>query len=423
MTTVAQRHTDRQSGVRRLRRWRLLPRGTTSEGLPRIVRAAIALLMSWALLVSLVAIYNELTGTPDAWSLVSEVTYFIFVLALPGRSPAHRFLPMLWGALIVFALLGLTSGANALLASFIYCAMAFGAGRLRAAFIRTGITYAWFIPTVVRYSGSDYDTPLPSQVVLLTTALLIVCFPVWLAGRNLRRSRTAAELLEQAELQAGLERIEERRHLATELHDGLARDLVVINLAVRTLPADALPRGAPDIEKVSANALANLAHLVTVLRRDDSVVPGAALDAETKLDVPGALTHQAERLRGAGLDVTLDITLPSGLRFPETARLVLVRVLSEGTTNILEQAPGAEVHLAVRADRERLTLDLANTLPPGSAVAAGDPPGTTALDERVRLHGGVLDSGLEDDGRWHLRVDMPLAAPRPAATAILGRSR
>ncbi|CAM5727158.1 histidine kinase OS=Streptomyces antimycoticus OX=68175 GN=SSPO_068120 PE=4 SV=1 [Streptomyces antimycoticus] len=90
------------------------------------------------------------------------------------------------------------------------------------------------------------------------------------------------------------------------------------------------------------------------------------------------------------------------------------RIVQEALANVVRHAPGAATRVAVSAaeDRSALTLLVVNG-PPLSAPTkpletSGTGHGLVGMVERVRLVGGMLDTGPLPDGGFRVAARLPL---------------
>ncbi|TFH70069.1 sensor histidine kinase [Cellulomonas sp. HD19AZ1] len=221
--------------------------------------------------------------------------------------------------------------------------------------------------------------------------------------------RTAAARTRQAVIAADDARAEsalvaERTRLARELHDVVAHHVSLV--AVR---AESTPYGVPDLDPRAAQAfaciaddartaLAELRHVLTVLRRGDDAPLGPLSGAS---DVP-ALVAAA---RGAGQDVTVEGGWPD---LAGGVGHVLHRAVQEGLSNARRHAPDAAVRLVLAADGGVVGFRMSNAV---SVSATGVPAhGLTGMRERVEALGGSVATEV-DDGTFVLVVTLPLDAP------------
>lgn len=318
----------------------------------------------------------------------------------PGWGALRAFVAAAWVILMALSLTHGISSAWAVFAGLLLASLHAARGAAVASIVVLIGISVWMLPAV----GVQRAVMIGDGIFLVLLLGALLCLPFWLAGVYYRESQETGSALEEAESVVALARTEERRQLATELHNGIARDLEVIHRAVRLIDEDMAPADLPNLRQLSTEAVNGLDHLVAVLRQGDSVLTESSTLDNLDMSLQSAVESSVARLRGSGLKVTVDVT--AGLEPPDKTRLLLLRALGEGTTNILKHAPGAEVHLSLRrAGENLLVLDLANTVPPDGRRLSSSGVGITALDERVQLHGGEIHADYDDEGRWHLRIE------------------
>ncbi|MGC5168184.1 sensor histidine kinase [Luteimicrobium sp. DT211] len=221
-----------------------------------------------------------------------------------------------------------------------------------------------------------------------------------------------------AELEAGGRRLAERARLAQELHDSVGHALTVTTLqavaAARTLDRDpdAARRALAAIEETGRSALADLDHVLGLLRTGDHD-GGARHTTRTLDDVPALV----EQVRAGGADVALGAPPPGATGVPRAVSHEAYRVVQESLTNAMRHAPGAPVAVRVSAAGDALVVEVANALddaargpgtpsPPGGRPAGGR--GVAGMRERVEAVGGRLGVGAERGGdgaaRWVVRA-------------------
>jgi signal transduction histidine kinase len=240
--------------------------------------------------------------------------------------------------------------------------------------------------------------------------------PPMLIGRALRsRTMLQVELREKAErseaereLRAAQAVEDERQRIAVEL-----QALVANGVSAMVVQAEAVPRllaaGEPArareafevIEETGRDALIEMRRLLGVLRREGE---RPALAPQPGLAMLDAL---AERLREAGLELTVDVR-GERRRLPAGVDLAAYRVLSRDLE--LAMAAGATT-ASVRLTYGERELEL---------VAVDDraerelPPGFAGMRDRVGLYGGHVRASSEDGG-FRLEVVLPIAGARDAA--------
>jgi signal transduction histidine kinase len=98
---------------------------------------------------------------------------------------------------------------------------------------------------------------------------------------------------------------------------------------------------------------------------------------------------------------------------PVLVRTVLAVVLREGVTNVLRHCKAEHCDIVIRQADGEVSLDIVNDgvdtrelLAASEADVAGS--GIRNLSYRVAKLGGELHTGLDTDGRFRLRVGMPV---------------
>jgi signal transduction histidine kinase len=154
------------------------------------------------------------------------------------------------------------------------------------------------------------------------------------------------------------------------------------------------------IETVGRSALTEMRRMVTILRQDRAE---GLLPQPTLADVPTLV----EQMRSAGLSVTLHQSgqpaeIPIGLQ------LSAYRIVQEALTNALKHAGGAPVEVQIRYAPNELGLEIRDR---GRGHAdSGEEPGhgLAGMRERVAMYGGLIETGLQQDGGFAVRVLLPV---------------
>ena len=201
-------------------------------------------------------------------------------------------------------------------------------------------------------------------------------------------------------------RLSERTRLARELHDsvGHALSLVVVQAGAARKVRDTDPAfvaGALDaVEKAARTALTDLDQVLGLLRDEESAHPGEHRPVADlrQLDALIAAT------RRAGLAVEPEVTGDLG-RVPAVVSRESYRIVQEALTNALRHGtPPVTIRLDVRAGE--IGIEAANAVAPGRRSRRSG-RGLRGIQERVAVLGGELSAGA-DDGRWRLRIRLPL---------------
>ncbi|MFE9468684.1 sensor histidine kinase [Streptomyces virginiae] len=248
-----------------------------------------------------------------------------------------------------------------------------------------------------------------------TTFLTLVLFSLAVAlGTTLRGRRAAhAQLAEQAAL-ATVERaqrtlLEERGRIARELHDVVAHHMSVISIQAQVAPhltenPTALAENLAGIRQNALDALTELRRMLGVLRSDDTENPHGPQPTLDDLDALVA------NVRGAGLNVTTEITGRPVRLLDPGAQLALYRITQEALSNCLRHAPGAHVHLRLTHTDDALELDITNTASTTPAPPSpGSGHGLLGMRERTTMLGGHLTAGPDDTGGYRVSAHIPLS--------------
>jgi signal transduction histidine kinase len=235
-----------------------------------------------------------------------------------------------------------------------------------------------------------------------------------------RLKSLAARRREEHERQELLRR--HRADLAAQLHDTISSHLSTISIyTAGSLDAPRDPARdtevLTEIRHASLAALTDMRELIDVLRTfatdDDLTVPTAPLN----------LSEMLQRLRAAGLDITLTRGTHEILRAtldhmdtPE-ARAV-ARVLQEALTNALKHGDGAAT-LHCDNTSDGLSCTVRNAIPAASSSTRSVSPqaagisgglGLGAMAAVVRNIGGLFAAGTTTDSgtrNWEVRLDIP----------------
>lgn len=255
----------------------------------------------------------------------------------------------------------------------------------------------------------------PEDPPVAIGAALAVAGPA-VAGRLVAHSRAQNDRLREltAELvreRATAEQVavaEERARIARELHDVIGHEVTVIALqadAAAAALAKAPERAAAPVDAIrssAADALEEMRRVVDLLRRPgetDDLHPQPGLADLTAL-VDGA------RVLGSRVDLVLD---PPGHALSPGLQLAVYRLVQESLTNAHRHAPGSSVRVLVQADAHCLLVEvLSSGGRAGRAVAGGH--GLVGMRERVRMHGGRLETGPTADG-FAVTARLPLDLP------------
>jgi signal transduction histidine kinase len=200
--------------------------------------------------------------------------------------------------------------------------------------------------------------------------------------------------------------IEERLHIARELHDVVAHKIAVVN--VQAGVASHLLRSKPD---EAANALATirlsasevldeLSGLLGVLRAADD--GGTTEPVPTIDDIPALI----DSFSPLGLHVSLQ-TLGAPKRVNNATAITAYRAIQEALTNAHKHGDG---YATVRMcwEQQALLLGVSNRCALVSRSSSGG-FGLTGMRERVTSLGGSVNAAPQPDGTFHVDISLPVS--------------
>ena len=219
-----------------------------------------------------------------------------------------------------------------------------------------------------------------------------------------RGRRLAEQLIEQEERQREAI-IAERRWIASELHDSIARQLTVISLHTQLLDDDKMRETSQQAIRASARkALSDLRFIIS-LAEDASVGTEIAVG-----DLQAAIEAACKELRDAGHTAVVEGD-PRDEHISRGAEIIFGRVVSESTTNIIKYASPGEVKFVIDLQPDAVTLTISSPLTRDSLprVSSSTGTGLKRMAERVLGVSGEFSAGPLDDS-WQVRTRLPLAS-------------
>ena len=201
---------------------------------------------------------------------------------------------------------------------------------------------------------------------------------------------------------------EERTRIANELHDVIAQGVSV--MTVQASGARLLLRSDPErareaivaVEDAGREALTETRRLLGVFRRDSSELELSPL--------PGVASIRAlvDRENMRGLPTTLAVEGEPKM-VPASVQMTAYRVVDEALAYVRGHLGVSEVTVTLRWETDALVVEIADDgrcrdgAEPARALAA-------SLAERLRLHGGSVDTTLQADGSRPVNARIPLEA-------------
>jgi signal transduction histidine kinase len=374
----------------------LLPYVLLGGVLVRMVADATATLLIAAVAAAIVAVPPFLSGTreleiaaarallgvdlpphdgthpPALETRLRAALWFAVHLAVGGVIAAALLIAVPLGLIAVGERLGLTHGALA----------GFGIGPLGASDL-----WWWTLVGVALLVGTAYATAGLGALAATMAPVLLGPSP--------------AERL--AAVEARERRLAERNRLARELHDSVGHALTAATLqagaARRVFDSDPAfaRRALGTIEELGRTAMDDLDHVLGVLREsNESGRPPTLAD----------LDRLCADVRAGGVDLRAEIGTAD---LPVAVSREAYRIVQEGLTNATRHGGAGAVTLRV-AIADDVTIEVINALGAGTlgtGTKGGGGRGIAGMRERVRLLGGRLDVGPDDD-RWRVAARLPL---------------
>ncbi len=372
--------------------------------LPIHARATSILVNLAFTLLFLSAVIHILYLTTDAWKITYTIGYLAALLVLQLayfsrvttrlRSTQSYALLFVQACLIYLPLLQLGS---------VWVSLPGFLGGSALLVLRPPLSWAVFLASIgsvvwvrVATGGHTLDI-LFSGVATLTSALIVFGLT--------SLTKLVAELAETRMQLAKMAISEERLRFARDLHDLLGLSLSAMTLkgelAYRLLGIDPSKAAEEMVEilDLARQALADVRSVASSYRE-------LSLDDEYR---------SAESvLQAADVRVHMDVQYTE---LPVLVRTVLAVVLREGVTNVLRHCRAEHCDIVIRQTESEVYLDIVNDgveqLPTthaadaaGTIVVAGS--GIRNLSYRVAKLGGELHTGLDEDGRFRLRVGVPV---------------
>ncbi len=264
--------------------------------------------------------------------------------------------------------------------------------------LRVGDRLAGLYFLGTRQEGDMYADDEVRQLTVLSHHLAV-------AVENVRGYRQVEALSRRA-----LAEVEERNHIAREIHDTLAQGLtgIALQFEIAQMFRESRPEKAEQaIARGLELARANLAYA----RRSVLELRASALGADS---LPEALARAvAHTARDAGAEDRFRLE-GAYTALPARVETALYRITQEALHNALKYAEPArlEVVLAIARDRVRLTVtDDGKGFDPATLPATGNAEGgfgLTGMGERARLLGGSLHVESNPGLGTRIEVEVPL---------------
>ncbi len=320
-------------------------------------------------------------------------------------------------------LIGMTPLSVAIVAATV--SMLFAAAvLLRTVYVGRGPVYDGFLAVgLVILAFAELQAAFyPSVYTGLVTAsdlIRLLAYGVFLLGigaeqrsdlRALRQAYAALDRLRVSEAERAA--LEERSHLAREIHDGLAQHLWFAKLKFERLATT-----VPDEERPLASEVGQALDSAIVEARQALVTMRTSLD--TDLPLAEMLKRTVDDFgQRSGLRVAFSVGagLPSAL--PPRQQIEMLRVVQEALTNVRKHADATVVRVRADTNGRALMVSVADNGKGFDPNAPGEGLGLQGMEERARLLGGGFRLTSEPQGGTTVELTVPLLIPDwlPAVT-------
>ncbi|RII12032.1 Sensor histidine kinase DesK [Streptomyces sp. YIM 130001] len=333
--------------------------------------------------------------------------------------PARRVYP----ALAVVGCVPLVAGENMWATVVVPCVVWSATRRIAPARHAWKVVGASAAAAVVASVAAQSLSGLPTLPYLaggIGVAALFIVLPA-LSGLMLGRRRRLTGLLrernaylEQARfLTDEAARMEERAHIAAEMHDLLGHRIGLISMHAGALQL-AAERQAPPLadqaqllHTTAGTAMEELRGILGVLRHRSDDETG---ERGTREDLSALVADS----RNAGAEAELHWYATGPVDADARTRQAVHRVTREGLANALKHAPGAPVRVTFHDEGDTVAVTVLNDAPPAPrSPGDGNRSGLVGLHERVRLLGGTLHAGPRPEGGFALSARIPVRPDVP----------
>lgn len=222
---------------------------------------------------------------------------------------------------------------------------------------RRVVVGTWVLTVLVVLAPASWlkDVPAVVTVVLSAVAALVLLLGDTVRDRGTVRSRLASATAQRQEDLAQQAVLEERSHIARELHDVVAHHMSMIAVQAEAAPLR-YPDLSPDVARTfavirdaSREALGEMRRVVGALRSEE--------ERGERTPQPGTdqLPALVEASRRAGMGVDLEVS-GATRPLPPAVDISAYRVVQEALSNSRRHAPGAAVRVVLRFDPDRLLV-------------------------------------------------------------------
>jgi signal transduction histidine kinase len=289
-----------------------------------------------------------------------------------------------------------------------------GRGPVSDGFLAVGLVILAFAELQAAFYPSVY-----TSLITASDLIRLLAYGVFLLGigaeqrSDLRALREAYATLDRLRIsEAERAALEERSHLAREIHDGLAQHLWFAKLKFERLSAT-----VPDEDKPLAGEVGQALDAAIVEARQALVTMRTSLD--TDLPLSEMLKRTVDDFgQRSGIKVTFSVGAGIPTALPPRQQIEVLRVVQEALTNVRKHADATVVRVRADTHGRDLIVSVADNGRGFDPNAPGEGLGLQGMEERSRLLGGTFRISSEPQGGTTVELTVPMLIPDwlPAVT-------
>jgi signal transduction histidine kinase len=282
-----------------------------------------------------------------------------------------------------------------------------GRGPVSDGFIAVGLVILAFAELQAAFYPSVY-----TRLVTASDLIRLLAYGVFLLGigaeqrSDLRALRQAYATLDRLRVsEAERAALEERSHLAREIHDGLAQHLWFAKLKFERLATT-----IPEEDKPLAGEVGQALDSAIVEARQALVTMRTSLD--TELPMSEMLKRTVDDFgQRSGLRVTYSVGAGLPTALPPRQQIEVLRVVQEALTNVRKHADATVVRVRADTHGRDLVVSVADNGKGFDPNAPVDGLGLQGMEERARLLGGMFRITSEPQGGTTVELTVPMLIP------------
>lgn len=402
-----------------------MTRGNPGQ-VPLYVTSAVRLTSAILFLLAAIAAIRRLrTGSVRPRTVLLAPIVVIVVLALVGY-PLQDVLPPLidpegMHQLITDVdgtgrLLGITPFAVGLAvvtvlllfgAAMLFRTVYVGRGPVSDGFLAVGLVILAFAELQAAFYPSVY-----TSLITASDLIRLLAYGVFLLGigaeqrSDLRALREAYATLDRLRIsEAERAALEERSHLAREIHDGLAQHLWFAKLKFERLAAT-----VPEDDRPLAGEVGQALDSAIVEARQALVTMRTSLDTDLPFSemLKRTIDDFAQR---SDLKVTFSVGAGLPTALPPRQQIEVLRVVQEALTNVRKHADATVIRVRADTHGRDLLVSVADNGRGFDPNAPVEGLGVQGMEERARLVGGGLRLTSEPQGGTTVELRIPMLLP------------